>query len=166
MNCTRLHRWLCISASAACLTICALLIISWSRNQRSRQLAYVRIANHYCEASSLRGRFAVQIIGERFFPGELATRWDALTMPVDKSTEFFSDKTNPFLGFMFSHQVLRLSRTSNVAHWQCTVPCWLPIALSASLATLPWIHLRFSLRTLLIVTTLAAVLLGFMARSR
>jgi hypothetical protein len=42
------------------------------------------------------------------------------------------------------------------------VPLWIALASSGSLATLPWIHWsnRFSLRTLLIATTLIAVVLG------
>ena len=43
------------------------------------------------------------------------------------------------------------------------VPLWFPVAIAAGLATVPWalqIPHRFSLRTLLIVTTLVAVVLG------
>src|SRR4051812_4306798 len=42
------------------------------------------------------------------------------------------------------------------------IPDWFLIVLSATLATAPWIHCskRFSLRTLLIATTLVAVVLG------
>ena len=40
------------------------------------------------------------------------------------------------------------------------VPYWPAILLSATLATLPWFPSRFSLRTMLIATTLVAVVLG------
>jgi hypothetical protein len=40
------------------------------------------------------------------------------------------------------------------------VSLWLLIALSSSLASLSWFHWRFTLRTLLIATTLVAVVLG------
>jgi hypothetical protein len=40
------------------------------------------------------------------------------------------------------------------------VPSWFLVVFAATLATLPWIHCRFSLRTLLIATTLVAVVLG------
>jgi hypothetical protein len=40
------------------------------------------------------------------------------------------------------------------------VSLWLLIILSSSLAPLSWLHWRFSLRTLLIATTLVAVILG------
>jgi hypothetical protein len=40
------------------------------------------------------------------------------------------------------------------------LPYWFGVLLSATFATLPWIPTRFSLRTLLIATTLVAVVLG------
>jgi hypothetical protein len=39
-------------------------------------------------------------------------------------------------------------------------PYWVPFILTATVAALPWIRWRFSLRTLLIATTLVAVVLG------
>jgi hypothetical protein len=41
-----------------------------------------------------------------------------------------------------------------------TLPYWFILALTASLAAAPWIRLRFSLRTLLIATTVVAIVLG------
>ena len=37
---------------------------------------------------------------------------------------------------------------------------WLPALLFAAVAAIPWLRWRFSLRTLLIATTLVAVVLG------
>jgi hypothetical protein len=52
-------------------------------------------------------------------------------------------------------------------HWmefdsdiRVTIPTWLLVSLFAALAVLPWLRFRFSLRTLLIVTMLVAVVLG------
>jgi hypothetical protein len=39
-------------------------------------------------------------------------------------------------------------------------PYWLPILVAAATAALPWLRFRFSLRALLIATTLVAVVLG------
>jgi hypothetical protein len=53
-----------------------------------------------------------------------------------------------------------ITRNPNLA---IIVPCWLLTATSAALSILPWlpwIRCKFSLRTLLIATTLAAVGLG------
>jgi len=48
------------------------------------------------------------------------------------------------------------------------MPFWVPVLVTAALATVPWFHWskRFSLRTLLIATTLVAVVLGIIAASR
>jgi hypothetical protein len=40
------------------------------------------------------------------------------------------------------------------------VPYWCPVLLAAAFATAPWLRWRFSLRTLIIATTLVAVVLG------
>ncbi len=40
------------------------------------------------------------------------------------------------------------------------VPCWFAVLMSATLTAVPWIRWRFSLRTLLVATTLVAVVLG------
>lgn len=40
------------------------------------------------------------------------------------------------------------------------IPYWFPITLATIATSLPWVRWRFSLRTLLIVTTLIAVVLG------
>ena len=44
--------------------------------------------------------------------------------------------------------------------WRVRFPHWLPVFVTATIAALSWLPWRFSLRTLLIVTTLVAVVLG------
>jgi hypothetical protein len=44
--------------------------------------------------------------------------------------------------------------------WYVAVPCWFLVIAFGTLAGLPWLGLRFSLRTLLIAMTLVAVGLG------
>jgi hypothetical protein len=44
--------------------------------------------------------------------------------------------------------------------WIIQAPNWFPIVVAATLATAPWLRWRFTLRTLLIATTLVAILLG------
>jgi hypothetical protein len=46
------------------------------------------------------------------------------------------------------------------------IPYWLPVLLIGTLSALPWLPWTFSLRTLLIATTLSAVLLGLVVWSR
>jgi hypothetical protein len=54
-----------------------------------------------------------------------------------------------FVEYMEDSQVYRLR-----------LPYWCLILISVAFAAVPWIHWRFSLRTLLIATTLVAVVLG------
>jgi hypothetical protein len=44
-----------------------------------------------------------------------------------------------------------------------SIPHWFPPVLVLALATAPWLRWRFSLRTMLIATTLVAVVLGLVA---
>ena len=44
--------------------------------------------------------------------------------------------------------------------WVLVMPHWFLVLVVATLSALPWFRWRFSLRTLLIVTTLIAVALG------
>jgi hypothetical protein len=46
------------------------------------------------------------------------------------------------------------------------LPMWLPIAMSIGLGFGPWLRYRFSLRTLLIATTLVAMVLGVIVVAR
>jgi hypothetical protein len=60
-----------------------------------------------------------------------------------------------FLGFHFA--------VENASRWIALVPHWFVILLAVTFAAVPWVHKirwRFSLRTLLIATTLVAVVLG------
>jgi hypothetical protein len=43
------------------------------------------------------------------------------------------------------------------------LPHWLPVLVATAFGALPWLTWRFSLRTLLIATTLVAVALGLVA---
>jgi hypothetical protein len=45
------------------------------------------------------------------------------------------------------------------------VPCWLSVAVALAFIPVGWIHRRFSLRTLLIATTLVAVVMGLIIYS-
>jgi hypothetical protein len=49
--------------------------------------------------------------------------------------------------------------------WTLRVPHWALVAACAAFATIPWFPRRFSLRALLIATTLIAVLLGLIVAS-
>jgi hypothetical protein len=49
---------------------------------------------------------------------------------------------------------------SPVSHFDFEIPHWFLIMIFCGLATMPWLRFRFTLRTLLIATTLIAAVLG------
>ncbi len=55
-------------------------------------------------------------------------------------------------------------RLPQVTGNKVVVPYWIPILLSGSVAALPWVKWQFSLRTMLIATTLIAVVLGLVCQ--
>jgi hypothetical protein len=69
-----------------------------------------------------------------------------------------------------SHSGGEITKSQNAFKWQppfgqlmgvsFPLPYWFPVAMSAGLAATPWLRWRFSLRTLLIATTLVAAVLG------
>jgi hypothetical protein len=54
---------------------------------------------------------------------------------------------------------------SNHAGWHVSIPDWFLILLCCAAGSIPWLRWRFTLRTLLIATTLVAVVLGLIAWS-
>jgi phosphotransferase system glucose/maltose/N-acetylglucosamine-specific IIC component len=144
-------------ASIVCLGVCVALMGMWMRSYYwSYQVFWRTSASYSVGFTSLSGRLVICDCNVAPFGWEKATQFPCLDWRVsDTSTiqqspdaqfHIFSDTTGS--GFM--------------------VPFWLPVllsALSAGLATIPWIRrpYRFSLRTLLIATTLLAVVLGMIA---
>lgn len=54
---------------------------------------------------------------------------------------------------------------SNTYHFQFRLPHWCLVSMAGAIAAVPWIRLQYSLRTMLIVMTLVAVVLGVRAAS-
>jgi hypothetical protein len=61
----------------------------------------------------------------------------------------------PNTGFIWRHD-----RNSQLLNFAAGMPDWFALLVAGTLLTLPWLPWRFSLRTLLMVTTLVAVVLG------
>jgi hypothetical protein len=60
----------------------------------------------------------------------------------------------------FQRRLSMFRRDSSSGNITVTMPHWFFVLLSAMMATVPWLRVHFSLRTLLIATTLVAVGLG------
>ena len=134
----RLLRYLRIDFSATCLVACVLLIALWVRSYW-----WVDVANRsQYSITSMQGRLCVD---ESF---------DVLGNPVTRSPSF--TLVNHFWGSAFETSGLTIRRRGT----GLAIPYWSLLLPMAALAAAPWLRWRFSLRTLLIATTLVAVGLG------
>jgi hypothetical protein len=149
MDRSRLIRWLRISASAVCLIICFLLIVLWVRSywKWDQFDGYLSAMAREFKIESMRGELIVREFSDK--PGwALSTRSLKEVLArrrlVDRQYEFASIQ-----GLLVSDNTICL-------------PLWIPVALAAALAYVPWLPwpTRFSLRTMLIATTVFALLLG------
>ena len=146
-----MHRWLRylrIAFSATCLIACVLLIALWVRSYRHTDLLSGSVGGRgFVIIESQEGRLIY--IRDLKAPG--LRSWSISTdiygwmesLAIQGRSWGWDSSGNPHFGFL---------------------PHWLPVLLSITLATVPWLRdlkCRFSLRTLLIATTLFAVGLGF-----
>jgi hypothetical protein len=142
-------KYLRIAVTALSLTACVLLIALWVRSY----WRFDGIYKLYKNGMSL----------------TLASNNGAILIPDEKQTLFVR----------YAHQGWKLRSKRAVpiilnAQWMpapgkplVVIPHWFPVLLFSTLAAVPWIHWskRFSLRALLIATTLVAVGLGIVAVS-
>jgi hypothetical protein len=140
-----------IAVTALSVTACLLLIAFWVRSNRWHDsVGGPIIGRHIFQLDSIRGRVRVawgypQNRINSFHLDSSDMRW--LKRPVTS--------LRPTWKYGFG-------KFPNYTSLYLNLPHWLPIFLTAIFATLPWIRpcKRFSLRTLLVATTLVAVGLG------
>jgi hypothetical protein len=164
-------RKLRIAWSVAWAIACVLLIVLWVRSYLLfDQFIRRRATTDYVAFTSFQGRFVIGMSNDPELQWVFKQRWSrrafrtsdwdaALSGPV----AFFPATTNP--------------QVSKLIHWprydsrpflgpgnytEFVLPYWLISLSVGAIATLPWLRWpqRFSLRTLLIATTLVAVVLG------
>ncbi len=150
MESRRRIRYLRIAVTALSLTACALLVALWVRTEYA--------IDFFCGSLSKSAAFSVMSrhggIGLLLLDGNL--EWSYRKYPADEfqsSSEFEKELGyRTMLGFV---QYMK-----NPSAFRIRVPYWSLVSLSAIFAAIPWLRWRFSLRTLLIATTLIAVGLG------
>jgi hypothetical protein len=146
-------RELRIAFSVVCGILCLLLILVWLR---SYSILYGVSGNRgqhfvYCDIHSAR-LMLTRIVPPGQFPRE---PWRRFRNPLSKSdleTEANASKAS-FRALGFQWRVFGNG-------WRVAVPLWFPTAVWAGLGAAPWLRWRFSLGTLLIATTLVALVLG------
>jgi hypothetical protein len=160
----RVVRCLRIAVTALSLTACVLLIALWVRSRNKLEWYGELFDSSYIVFMACHGRFTIYV-GEAapYYspPRDAAHRerrrkafkwtWETAVQKHRASGTCPNWKTNN-VGFNWSNPFVE----------QFVAPFWFPIVLAASVGTsawLPWCR-RFSLRTLLIVTTLVAAAMG------
>lgn len=147
----RTLRYLRIAVTAASLTVCVLLVALWVRSYAWCDIFCLRIdGKHDQWIQSLDGKLtydgATKVVAANRF------RW--IVHPAEKWRRSDDWVTKPVLGFQWSHG----------PYPRPMIPHWFPALIFAAMAASPWLHWRrFSLRTLLIFMTVAAMLMGAIA---
>jgi hypothetical protein len=134
-------RKLRIAWSVGCGIACVLLIVLWVRSYW--RLDAVDVANWY-EIESVYGEIVVLKYGSAI---ALVDPWSYHSFVT--TDEMGAGHWVTTLGFNCSETPVGL---------RIVFPHWFPIFMSILSAAIPWIRWRFSLRTLLIATTLVVVL--------
>jgi hypothetical protein len=140
-------RYLRIVFSAICGIACVLLVVLWVRSLRAED----RLTGHFSGSQrfrlySSRGCLVWYVPGTPGQPNSYL--WGS-----DFGSKFWLEKSDP-----------RIASVPRIHHhpqesW-VTLPHWLLVGVCATFAVVPWIHWRFSLRTLLIAITLIGLILG------
>lgn len=143
-------RRLRFAASVLFAVVCMSLIALWVRSyyyldDLSEPISRAR----GIQLTSVEGQVRVSI--NKLNPA-VAIRWSDwdLFSVESKSGYAQSEVESTKWGFVFAA----------MDYWAIWAPHWFLVLISASAACLPWIPRRFSLRTMLLATTLAAVVLG------
>jgi len=159
MNRPRVVRYMRITFSAACLLACVLMIGLWVRSYWWRDSAFGHVNSKLIHAISMEGRIELSRMAKPNYPTRLYTGqvWheDVEVWKIHQINTLPSEPT--VIGF-------RLRRTVPLGI-AVYLPRWFPVVLIASLAVLPWMRWRFSLRTLLLAATLVAVVLGMIVNA-
>jgi len=150
----RYLRYLRIAFSVTCGIACVLLIALWVRSYSSEDVIHISHPEMLnLRINSLPSRIYITLKG-----GSIRRYWETHHFDDGKAaltlTARVSAKYENKLGFGIRQQARR-----TVVH----MPHWFMVVIAIAFAASPWLHRlrwRFNLRTLLIATTLVAVVLG------
>jgi hypothetical protein len=153
-------RKLRIAWSVGCGLVCLLLIVLWVRSYSVNAFVIRDTGVHRGFIGSRAGK-----IGFQWLALELkfrdSSQWQVGTDSVSTSDNY---SKNLFRHFDFvppPSYALGFQWRKRSDGWEAELPMWFPVVVASLLVSIPWINTwRFSLRTLLIATTLVAVLLG------
>jgi hypothetical protein len=163
MDRPRLIRGLRIVWSVWWGILCVLLIVLWVRSLYRNESLTIRLSNkHIFMIESLRGELSG---GKALYnPDVYQESWSIRSRIRDESKPWLN---NRFQDLPWYRGVFGLGYANSPSIQGVGAPYWFFACLTLSLLLLPWIGSRstFSLRTLLIATTLIAVVLGLVVWS-
>ncbi len=153
---SRFLRYLRIAFSATCLIACVLLIALWVRSYYSRDMTRGCIGGSplHMSVTSLKGEVAIAFDEWRGNPHPWM--FGSVSNSENMIAVFSSVTGKPPLSWLGFRWHFKASLVVIV------FPYWFLVLVPAAFTAIPWIHWkrRFSLRTLLIATTLIAGVLG------
>ena len=153
LRCELMLKYLRIAVTALSLTACVLLVAMWVRSYRQIDNLYVRLWDvRTVNFNSGIGQFAIDLQSPRI-PWNHNRNWRFVTQPAAPIREAHAK-----LGVVPPTFRAMQHPTGSIL----LTRCWIPVAMTGFIAAaigIPWAK-RFSLRTLLIATTLVAVGLG------
>ena len=151
-------RKLRIAWSVVCGIACVLLVVLWVRSYyRHDHCLGPDFGGSFSGIGSLQGKISVVRALRTPLPNE---RWRFESEIIGDEDQWAATWSEYDIGLGFGVYNRPLAKA-------LVIPHWFSILFSATLAAIPWIRVkrRFSLRTLLIATTLVAVVLGLVAWS-
>ena len=145
-------QYLRIAVTVLSLTACVLLIALWVRSYWTWDRCYWPGKRLGVQINSDAGHVVLIVATQA--PTSTGNSFMIAQLPSPGPTDAFYDDN--ILGFYFERSPSRL---------RLDIPFWFNVLASAALAAAPWLRerWRFSLRTLLIATTVVAVVLGIIA---
>jgi hypothetical protein len=168
MNRPRLYRWLRIAVSAVCLVTCCMLVGLWVRSYTwLDSLQVMFIGNRTFHVQSFEGQIAALVVGKGVDIGNFELRTGSAPGSYIRAARSRGEYDSTYfkklaiIGFTIGPDkaIKNYNMTSTIAILSHRL-LLLMFAALAFIPWLPWCSLRFSLRTLLIVTTLVAFVLG------
>jgi hypothetical protein len=141
-----LLHYLRIAVTALCLTACVLLVALWARSYWWMDIATLGLSSGPGYMfGSMNGEVSAAKFPSR--EGAVSLGWHAWSNPAGGRRAWSTSDSSEFAGFRYGT-------------FFAAMPHWLAILLMSLLGGVPWIRWRFSVRILLIATTLVAVGLG------